>query len=94
MEFGGSSYGRRKWQINLALYVEFSDRYCSKRGDKVLESNRNDEKKNNKLVLSQIGDIAGRGNFILGFHQRLARRRKKIKLLHFMPFPFTFLHSC
>lgn len=34
------------------------------------------KKKNNKLVLSQIGDIAGRGNFILAFHQRLARRKK------------------
>ena len=32
------------------------------------ESNRNEE--NNKLLLSQIGDIAGRGNFILAFPQR------------------------
>lgn len=94
MEFGGSSYRRRKWQINLALYVEFSDRYCSKRGDKVLESNRNDEKKNNKLVLSQIGDIAGRGNFILAFHQRLARRRKKSSFYTLCPFLLpSYIHA-
>lgn len=52
------------------------------------------KKKNNKLVLSQIGDIAGRGNLILAFHQRLARRRRKSSFYTLCPFLLpSYIHA-